>query len=48
MIPPKFILKMIDKTGAASTTVYYCKNMLINYLIENMGTYDLILQEYVN
>ena len=48
VIPPKFILKMIAKSGAASTQVYYCKNLLINYLIENMGAYDLILQQFVH
>ena len=48
VIPPKFILKMVEKSGASDTLVYYCKNKLINFMMEVWGSCDLILQQYVN
>ena len=48
IVPPKFILKIIEKTNrSAVTNVYFCKNALITDLIENWGKSDLIVQQYV-
>ena len=47
VIAPKYVLKTISKNGESDTRVYYCKNLLISEMIENWGTVDLILQQFV-
>lgn len=44
LVPPKFILKFINKNGHSNDTrVYYCHKMLLQDMIEEWGTDDMIL-----
>ena len=47
IIPPKYILKAVDKSGQAETWVYFCKAQLISDMIEHWGSCDLILQQFI-
>lgn len=48
VIPPKYILKIVDKSGASDTRVFYCKNQLVSCMMEAWGSMDLILQPYIH
>jgi len=47
VIPPKYILKFIYKSGEADTRVYYCQRQLISDMLEQWGSVDIILQQYI-
>ena len=47
IIPPDFVLKFVEKSGMATTRVYYDKNVLIAEMIEQWGSCDIYLQEFV-
>ena len=47
-MPPKYVLKSIERLSTASfTRIYFDKNQLISDVIENWGKADLIVQQYV-
>ena len=44
IVPPKYILKIIEKTGRDATArVYFCRNQLLGDLSEYWGRCDLIV-----
>ena len=47
VIPPKYVLKFIEKNGATETRVYFDKNVMIGDLNENWGRFDIFLQEFL-
>jgi|DEB19_MinimDraft_2_1074335.scaffolds.fasta_scaffold76183_1 hypothetical protein len=47
LIPPRYIIKLINSDSSSDTSVYYCLDTLITDVNRLWGKCDIIIQSYI-